>query len=82
MKPTDTQRQLQQHSNTFRKVERQLTNIEQRIGFLEVKMEANNKLQASGNGTRNLMLGAVVLKLLTDGLHNIDLTTLMQLLRG
>ena len=70
-----TQR-INQHADVLRKMSRSLTNIEQRLAFLEVKADQAIKTSQSGNNTRNLIAVVVVVKILFEGVASVNSTNL------
>lgn len=66
---------------SVRKIITLLKNLEQRVGFLEMKMDLLNDHTKKGNDTRNLIAFVVAIKVVLDGMGHIDVGQIGQLLK-
>ncbi len=73
---------LNKQANALNIMAQSVRNIDQRLGFLEAKLEQQLATTKSGNTTRNLIAGMVAVKMLFEGLNIGTLESLLKLMGG
>ena len=63
---------VNQHADVLRKISGNLRNVEQRLAFIEVKVDHLNDKTKEGNWTRNGIALMIATKILFEGFGSID----------
>lgn len=72
---------INNHAEILRKINSNLRNIEQRLAFLEVKMDQHLRHTKDGNNSRNVIMILVAAKVFFEGFQSIDLNTIGHLVK-
>lgn len=72
---------VQSHSRVLNNIKVTIGNIDQRIGFIESKLESIDERTKSGNDVRKWIGLVVVVKILFDGFGSVDWNGVKQLLQ-
>jgi hypothetical protein len=77
----DLIKRVNAQSELLKALKRHMANVEERLGFLEAKMDQHMKVTKDGNSTRNIIAIMVAAKVLFEGFGSLDWTAIGHLIK-